>query len=231
MRISPSEIALSIACCAIFLFGCNSNSDEDIQYVAMGASDVTGVGASPLTNGYVYKIEEYLDLNCNDTGLINLGIPGAEADEIADFELPIAEEIDPDLITIWTGANDIVSGRSPIEFQNNLIEILETLSTKTKAQVYIGNIPDLTKLPKFIEDPDSDVTVERIEKFNQIITKQANIYGAYVVNLSGINLSSFLVSSDGFHPNDEGHATIAQSFLDALVLNICNNDSMAKLLL
>jgi hypothetical protein len=48
---------------ALQLSGCSttSRSQEDILYLALGASDALGIGASPLRNGYVYRIRDELE--------------------------------------------------------------------------------------------------------------------------------------------------------------------------
>ena len=52
--------------------------DNDLLYMAIGASDAIGVGATPLTNGYVFKIDEALDDRDTDVHLLDLGIPSAK---------------------------------------------------------------------------------------------------------------------------------------------------------
>ena len=84
--------------------------------------------------------------------------------------------------------------------------------------IVIANIPDLTELPRFRDDPDDDVTRERIEAFNEAIAEQAGDYDALLVDLYGEPVEDDLVSDeDGFHPNNEGHERIAEQFLDAIL--------------
>ncbi|MCB0317800.1 MAG: hypothetical protein KDD56_03525, partial [Bdellovibrionales bacterium] len=146
---------------------------------------------------------------------------GVETDEMQKVELPILLEGEPDLVTIFAGGNDIVNGVSDIDFQNDLSEILSKIKNETSAYIVIATIPDLTKLPRFISEPDPDVTLDRIALFNQIIRALATDNGAVVVELSEVSLSDVLVSQDGFHPSDEGHATIAEKFLEVIKPMFC----------
>lgn len=198
--------------------GCGGGGGSDIRYVAIGASDATGIGADPPTRGYVFQIEDGLEADTGeDVELINLGIPGAEIQQMKDFELPAAEVADPDLVTIWAGGNDIVSGTSPESFAEDLDTILSTLRNETTAFIVIGNLPDLTQLPRFQEDPDPDVTGARIAAYNSVIAEAAARYSVPVVQLSDTAPTDVLVSSDGFHPSTEGHEKIAQEFLQVIV--------------
>lgn len=83
------------------LLGCGGDSDSSIRYVAIGASDATGIGAKPITKGYVYIIDEELPKRVGQgVELINLGIPGIEVNDFVNIELPLAKEANPDLVTI-----------------------------------------------------------------------------------------------------------------------------------
>ena len=63
--------------------GCGSGPREkkiEFVYLALGASDATGVGATPLTEGYVFLVKRELDRRMPGVFLINLGVPGARID-------------------------------------------------------------------------------------------------------------------------------------------------------
>lgn len=202
----------------------SSTSSSDIKYVSIGASDATGVGASPLTNGYVYRIEDALDEQCADSELINVGIPGVDADTIEDVEVPAAIALDPELITVWTGSNDLIGGRSVESFESDLMEILTKLRSDTDAQIFVANLPNLPELPKYESSPDADVTTERVDAFNAAISRQTAAIEATLVDLNAIELTDVLVSDDGFHPSDTGHQGIATLFLQEILpqLELCN---------
>lgn len=214
------------------LTGCNSSSDGgnegDLSYVAIGASDAVGIGAVPLTNGYVFRIRDALEEESFNVDLTNLGIPAAELGEIKLAVELLLSDIGlgfvgvPDLITIWVGANDIIAGVDPAEFEANLRDILMQLTEETSAFIVIANIPDLTQLPRFIEDPDEDVTIERVNDFNNIIESLALEFDIPIVDLFVEPIDDMLVSEDGFHPSNEGHKRIAELFLDIIGTQFSN---------
>jgi lysophospholipase L1-like esterase len=203
--------------CGIILSGCGDNSSNgEFEYVALGASDATGVGATPFTEGYVFEIQNELEKDGRDVGLLNLGIPGAESDEIRNLEVPVAIEEEPELITITVGGNDIVNGVSIEDFLNDVSGMLSDLTSKTDAVIVIATIPNLTQLPRFLETPKPEVTLARVQQFNAVIIDQARIYGVPVVDLFNQDINAFVVTDDGFHPNDAGHQLIADLFLGTI---------------
>jgi acyl-CoA thioesterase I len=226
------RIFLIIIFASLSLTGCDSHSngggngsDNAILYVAIGASDAVGIGAVPLTNGYVFRIRDRLEDESFNVDLRNLGIPAAETDIIREeveiflsgIELGIVG--DPDLVTIWLGANDIISGVAPMDFESELEALLQALFDKTTAFIVIANLPDLTQLPRFVEDPSNNVTIERVNSFNSIIEGLAQDFGIPVVDLFEEGIMDSQVSDfDGFHPSNEGHQRIAELFLDIILL-------------
>ena len=76
------------------------------------------------------------------------------------------------------------------------------------------NLPELTTIKKFREDPDRDVTKERVAAYNAAITRQANKFKVPIVDFYKAAPGDMLVSEkDGFHPNNDGHQKIANLYL------------------
>ena len=150
---------------------------QQLVYLAIGASDAAGVGAQPVTDGYVYVIAEELEKRIDEVFPTLLAIPGADAEELdAGLDRLLESEIEPDLVTIWTGANDVIRAEDVDDFGAALEHMLERLRERTDGVIVAANIPDLTKLPRFREHPDADVTRERIEAFNDTIVEQATAH-------------------------------------------------------
>lgn len=226
MRTDFPGFRILFLCLSFFITSCggsSSGSGADIDYVALGASDATGIGATPLTNGYVFLIEEGVENNGQEVNLINLGIPGAEIDEIDDVELPILDRSGADLVTVFTGPNDLIDGDDPAVFEQDLNDLLMDLrnSIGPSGIIAVANVPDLTMAPRFRDDPDPDVTSARISAFNQAIARQAAAVNASLVNLFSLPINDDLTSDqDGFHPNDRGHRVIADAFLAVILPQI-----------
>lgn len=199
-------------------------SDKKIEfvYLALGASDATGVGALPLTEGYVYLIKRELDQRVPGVALVNLGVPGARIALIKE-QVRIALQVGTkaNLVTLWTGANDLVHGDDPKTFQEDLRFILQNVRETVSKTIVVANLPDLTQLPRFRSNPSPAVTIERVQAFNRAIEQEAKDVDAPVVNLFAQPVREDLVFDlDGFHPNDAGHREIARLFLEVIRLKL-----------
>lgn len=192
---------------------------DRIIYLAIGASDAAGVGADPLTRGYVFRIADTLDDRVDQVFLAPLAVPGATAAQLdGALELFLESEIEPNLVTLWTGPNDLIRGEDADDFEDELEDIFERLRDRTDGVIVAANIPVLTDLPRFRDDPDDDVTPERIAAFNEAIAEQAEDFDVLIVDLHGEQVEDDLVSDeDGFHPNNEGHQRIANRFLEVIM--------------
>ncbi len=214
-------MVMVIATCLSVLACATAPREKKIEfvYLALGASDAAGVGASPLTEGYVFLIKEELDRRLPGVALLNLGIPGARIHLIKEqVRVALRVEMEANLVTVWTGANDLVHGDDPKVFQQDLRFILQNLRKEVSRVIVIANLPDLTQLPRFRENPSPVVTLERVRAFNRAIEQEARAFGAPVVDLFAQPVREDLVFDlDGFHPNDAGHREIARLFLQVIL--------------
>jgi acyl-CoA thioesterase-1 len=198
---------------------CSGGSQGDLDYVALGASDTAGVGATPITNGYAYLIEEGLEQAGKQTDLDNFGIPGAEIGDIDNLEVQLLKISKPGLITLSTGANDLVDG-DPIDgFESDLHGLLVKLrNISPDATIAISNLPDITKAKRFVDEPDANVTTARVQGYNNATARQAQAFDALLVDLYSEPLDDSLFSDqDGYHPSDRGHRAIADKFLEVIL--------------
>lgn len=208
--------------------GCDSDDftgDEDeITYLAVGASDALGVGAFPdADDGYVFIIEDELDEayeeDVNLCTLCLVALPAAELDRIEDVLNNVLDAgVEPDIVTILVGSNDIIAGVDPADFEAQLREaITAILDASPNAFIVIGNVPNLMQLPRFMDGEDPDVTPENIMTFNAIIAEVAADFGISLVDLFSEMITADFVADDGFHPSDQGHERIAELFLDVIL--------------
>ena len=203
---------------AIFVGACNESDTEQLPetpfiYAAMGASDAIGYGAFPPTAGYVGLIGARVTELRPGARVRNFGIIDGRIDDFIDVELPQTIAANPDLVTVWTGSNDIWAGADPATFEAGLRTLLQQLRAHTHAMVFVGDLPDLTKAPLFISEPSFQITSERISDFNFRIAAVAAETGCVLVRLSEMSVNPTLFTSDGFHPNNDGYRLMADYFL------------------
>ena len=63
-----------------------------------------------------------------------------------------------DLVTLWTGANDLVNGDDPKQFQQELRGRFGIVKEDISQTIVVANLPDLTMLPPFRTSPSPSVT-------------------------------------------------------------------------
>ena len=186
-------------------------------YTALGASDAVGIGAFPVSNGYVPVFARKLEAALGRVSLVNLGENGAWVDDLVARQLLPALASDPDYVTVWTGSNDLVDGADPAQFGQKLDRLLGELRAGTDAVVLVGNLIAMTEAPRFRDDPDPNVTVERVAAFNREIERAVAANACVLVPLHDLEVRDDLFWIDGFHPNDAGHQRLADAYWAALL--------------
>ena len=212
-------LPLAVSC--LWLAACGGPKEKSIEfiYLALGASDATGVGALPLTEGYVYVIARELERKTPGVFLVNLGVPGARIDLIKE-QARVAKQLGTkaDLVTVWTGANDLVNGDDPTQFQEQLRAVLTIVKQDITRTIVLANLPDLTTLPRFRTSPNPTVTAARVAAFNRAIAEESRAAGASLVDLHAAPVrEDFVFDVDGFHPNNADHHEVARRFLEVIL--------------
>ncbi len=188
------------------------------RYVAIGASDSAGVGATdPRTGSWPARIATRLPWGSTYT---NLGVSGSLAGQARTQQSPAAIAARPTLVTIWLAVNDLNNGISSTAYRDVLDGILGELVTTTQARVFIGNVPDLTAVPVY-RNADQPLLRAQVAAYNRWIAETAAKYPGrvHLVDLftgSAELVSTATVSADGFHPSDSGYQLIADRFIAAM---------------
>ena len=80
----------------------------ELLYVALGDSAAQGVGTSDLDASYVGLLEARLQRQTGrSVRVVNLSRYGARVGDVVTEQLPLLAELDPDLLTVTAGANDM----------------------------------------------------------------------------------------------------------------------------
>jgi lysophospholipase L1-like esterase len=186
-----------------------------LLYVALGDSTVEGIGASSPARNYVARLHGRLRGIYPRARLMNLGSGGATAAEVLHRQLPRALEVQPDLVTLSVGPNDITRKRDLESYARDIGTILQSLTRGTTAVVVVNLIPDLAVTPRFRGNEIQPLVRQRVVAFNEVLGRQARAHGAEVVDLYGPSQREVprrpeLISADRYHPSDEGYARWAE---------------------
>ncbi|HEY6958490.1 MAG TPA: GDSL-type esterase/lipase family protein [Candidatus Limnocylindria bacterium] len=192
-----------------------------VRYVAIGASDTVGVGATdPATGSWPARIARLLPPG---SAYVNLGVSGSIALQAKDQQLPGAVAQRPTVVSVWLAVNDMNATIQPASYRDSLAAIVDGLVGGTDAKIFVGNVPDVRGVPAY-KDADKAALAQAIAGYNDAIAAvvAAHPGRAFLVDLytgSAALVSTITVSSDGFHPSDDGYQLIAQRFADAMRAN------------
>lgn len=202
------------------------------MYVAVGASETVGIGAAdPASEAWPQVLH---DSALSTSTLVNVGVSGATVRDALNTQLPQAVAAEPDVVTVWLAVNDLI-GLAPVrDYETQLQRLVAALREGGEAQVLVGNVPDLWRLPAYRAClPGSDVAELAcllpsvpsvadvraiVEEFNAAIERVVDAEGAELVDLSGRGELTGLTAADGFHPSTAGHREVAEAFERALAL-------------
>lgn len=196
-----------------------ATASSGIKYVAIGASDTVGVGASdPVKGSWPALIASRLP--AGSPSYVNLGVSGSLALQAVTQQLPGAIAQRPNLVSVWLAVNDLNATIEPASFANALGQIVDGLAQKTDAKIFVGNVPDLRAVPAYAS-VDKARLLAGIQAYNDAIATVAARYPDRVNVVDVFTGSAALVvtgtvSADGFHPSDEGYQLIADRFASAM---------------
>jgi acyl-CoA thioesterase I len=222
---TATNTALAIVIVGMLLIGCSSKPKTDnnvtlpseamspapiegpVNYLALG--DSTGVGVGARNGGYVARIFSRILSQRPGSRLTNLCVSGATSSDVLEGQLDRGLTTDPNLVTLGIGINDIGHGFSVEEFARNYEQIISTLRNKTRAQIIVTNIPDISSAPRIPQFARAQYQ-QAIVNFNQRLEAIAARYDVTVFDVHTTTREQLpahpeFFSGDGFHPSDAGY--------------------------
>jgi acyl-CoA thioesterase I len=197
-------------------------------YVAVGASDAVGVGARRPGREAWPRLLHQLAFG-RDTRFVNLGVSGATVASALAAQVPRAERLAPDVVTVWLVVNDIVGGVPVDAYERRFDELVGRLRRVAGERVLVGNCPYLDRLPAYLAWqaagvlPDANGVNEIVDSYNAAIERVVAGHDATLVDLRAAGLAArragtepSLYARDGFHPSTAGHRALAATFASAL---------------
>lgn len=172
-------------------------------WVAIGDSMTQGIGASAFDQGWVGQLGKQLTEAGRPHRIINLSTSGARVQDVLDRQLPALESshLQPDLVTVLIGSNDLVSRRQRAGLAGRVAVMLRRLPRGS----VVANIVNPTRTAALVNAEIDRAVVER----GLVL---ANMRESRTMNWRG------RLAPDHFHPNDRGYAGIAAVFAEAVGL-------------
>lgn len=190
------------------------------RYVALGDSLSAGVwdwGQGDPAFGFTALLADLLRQTTPELQFTNFGVGGAHTADVLRRQLEPALALQPDLVTLIVGANDL-PGTPTATFQRDYSDLLGRLRMGVNGLVAVATIPEMAHLL-----PEQYATYrfalhERVGQFNRIIADSAAAYGVLLVDLHSNEAvhDPRNLSGDGFHPSPRGYRELARAFVNAL---------------
>lgn len=202
----------------VYMINNNDDSRYDLMYVALGDSLTTGAGATRHDETFPYQIAEKLSASGDKVAMKNFSYPGAKTQDLINDLLDGAVVAQPDVITLLIGVNDIHNHISAEQFRLNYKYILDKLTQKTKAKIYVVNIPLIGSDTVIL--PPLDIYFDaQTKKFNDIIKDLSVEYQVAYIDLYSptkdlLRYDGLHYSSDSFHPSASGYKMWADIIYD-----------------
>lgn len=182
-----------------------------MKYLALGDSYTIGTGASDAAHAWPSIIAARLNAE-----LTNPAVNGYTTLDLIREELPYLERIQPDVVSVLIGVNDLVQGRTPEDYRESLRTIYDALNHH---RVTVVSIPTWSYVPAAADFGGAD-RVDRLTRlFNEIARDEAVPRGFTWIDIglastSGIGTEGW-IASDDLHPGDAQYAAWAESIWES----------------
>ena len=143
----------------------------------------------------------------------NLAVRGRRLHEIREVQVPACTAMDPDLITLAGGGNDVIGFRCDVpSLARSFLDLMAHLATNRATVLVFTGYDPRGRLPM------SRVLASRASAYNSAITEAADEYGALLVDLWRLDdlYQDANWAPDRLHLSAQGHALIAAVVLRTL---------------
>lgn len=177
-----------------------------MKYLALGDSYTIGTGASDDTHAWPSIIAARLGAD-----LTNPAVNGYTTEDLIRVELPLVPIVDPDLVTVLSGVNDLVQGRTIDEYRHSLATIYDAIEARPVVAV---SIPTWSYVPAAAGFGGADQVARKTGEFNDVARGEATARGFAWVDLGPVSTSAIgspgWIASDDLHPGDAQYAAWAE---------------------
>ena len=183
-----------------------------LRYLALGDSYTIGTGASSDEHAWPSIVASRLGAE-----LTNPAVNGYTTLDLIRDELPLLDRVNPDLVSVLIGVNDLVQGRTAEQYRRSLREIYDAIAGR---KAFAVSIPTWSYVPAAAGFGGADHVDRLTGAFNEVARQEADARGYRWIDvgpasISGIGTKGW-VASDELHPGDTQYSTWADVIWDAL---------------
>jgi acyl-CoA thioesterase-1 len=184
---------------------CQAEREDRVRYVALGDSYTIGTSVSEAE-----RWPNQLAARMPELELVgNPAVNGFTSADLIDRELPHLDELNPELVTVLIGVNDVVQGVPEAVYRANVEVILDRLRELLPAdRVVCVATPDYTRTPRGADFGDPAQQREAIVRVNAVLREECEGRRMpFVPEVFEISERASdepdLVAGDGLHPSGE----------------------------
>jgi phosphatidylinositol alpha 1,6-mannosyltransferase len=184
-------------------------------YVALGDSFTCG-----REEERAFRWPDEVARQVNADRYANLATVGATSCDVEEEQLERALELDPDLVSLICGANDVLFSvrPDPDGYASRLARMYRRLREAVpRAVILTATYPDLSRFLDLRQRTRARVRGS-MRAFNDAVRGVARAYGAVCLDWAGHpdGPQPAHLADDGFHPSEEGHREAAAQVVRAL---------------
>ena len=178
-----------------------------LRYLALGDSYTIGTGASNDEHAWPSIIAARLGAE-----LTNPAVNGYTTLDLIRKELPLYRKLQPDLVTVLIGVNDLVQGRGADAYRGSLRTIYDAVQD---ARVVAVSIPTWSYVPAAAEFGGAERVDRLTQAFNEVAREESAARGFRWVDIGPASISGIgtrgWIASDQLHPGDAQYAVWAEA--------------------
>jgi len=169
-----------------------------LRYLALGDSYTIGTGASSQEHAWPSIIAARLSAE-----LTNPAVNGYTTLDLIRDELPVLEPVNPDLVSVLIGVNDLVQGRAPDQYRTSLRQIYDAIGGR---KVFTVSIPTWSYVPAAADFGGADRVDRLTGIFNEVAREESEARGHRWIDIGPASVSGIgtrgWIAADRLHPGD-----------------------------
>jgi lysophospholipase L1-like esterase len=188
-----------------------TDRDGAVRYVALGDSYTIGTAVEP-SERWPDLLVAALDRGPVRLELVaNLAVDGSTSGDVLDGQVPRLASLDPGLVSLLVGVNDVVRGVPAAAYREALDGMLDALTALVgRAGVLLVSTPDYTVTPAGADYGEPSERSAGIRAANAALADLAAERGVVLADVHDLSLEAgrdpALVAVDGLHPSGRQYA-------------------------
>ena len=187
-----------------------------LRMVWLGDSTAAGVGASEADLAIPRRVARALD---RPVELTSLAVSGARVADVVDGQVPGLDALQPDVVLVSIGANDVVHLTSRDDFRAGYDDLVEAVPQG--ALLVLLGVSDMGASPRYLQ-PLRGIASLRGSQLDDVTVDVARDRDAVYVDIAGEigptmrSDTDRYFAADRYHPSDDGYALWADAVLEEL---------------